>query len=318
MFRKETFQMESKRIEAIDVAKGIGIFLVVIGHFINMNSYPGRVIYSFHMPLFFFLSGICFNEKKYATLLEFFGNRARTLLWPCFCFTMTISLFQSVLISIPLCSLRQELPGALWFLPILFVAEIFYFFLCKMKKNYRLMILLTFYCIGITFYEELQGLPYKTSFIPKALLYYGLGHILRDKTLCYLRNFLIIPKTNRYSSLSLLISIVLVSAAFCLNEANLLVGMLKVAVALCGIFATLMFCSTPFPALLKKSVLLLGQNTLVIMAVHVFFMRCCLYYLESIVDSYVLYKIIEFIFVWSTSLLCVCIVNRYASWIKRI
>lgn len=318
MFRKETFQMESKRIEAIDVAKGIGIFLVVIGHFINMNSYPGRVIYSFHMPLFFFLSGICFNEKKYATLLEFFGNRARTLLWPCFCFTMTISLFQSVLISIPLCSLRQELPGALWFLPILFVAEIFYFYLCKMKKNYRLMILLTFYCIGITFYEELQGLPYKTSFIPKALLYYGLGHILRDKTLCYLRNFLIIPKTNRYSSLSLLISIVLVSAAFCLNEANLLVGMLKVAVALCGIFATLMFCSTPFPALLKKSVLLLGQNTLVIMAVHVFFMRCCLYYLESIVDSYVLYKIIEFIFVWSTSLLCVCIVNRYASWIKRI
>lgn len=56
--------MESKRIEAIDIAKGIGIFFVVIGHFINMSSYPGRVIYSFHMPLFFFLSGICFNEKN--------------------------------------------------------------------------------------------------------------------------------------------------------------------------------------------------------------------------------------------------------------
>lgn len=310
--------MESKRIEAIDIAKGFGIFLVVIGHFINMSSYPGRVIYSFHMPLFFFLSGICFNDKKYATLQELFGNRARTLLWPCFCFTITISLFQSVLISIPLCSLRQELPGALWFLPILFVAEIFYFYLCKIKKNYRLMILLTTYCVGVAFHEELQGLPYKISFIPKALLYYGLGHILRDKTLCYLRKFFLISKAQRYSSLFLLISVVLVSAAFCLNEANLLVGMLKVAVALCGIIATLMFCSISFPALLKESILFLGQNTLVIMAVHVFFMRCSLYYLEPIVDSYVLYKIIEFIFVWSTSLLCVCIVNRYASWIKRI
>lgn len=310
--------MKSKRIEAIDIAKGIGIFLVVIGHFINMNSYPGRVIYSFHMPLFFFLSGICFNEKKYATLQELFGNRARTLLWPCFCFTITISLFQSVLISIPFCSLRQELPGALWFLPILFVAEIFYFYLCKMKKNYRLMILLIFYCIGVLFHENLQGLPYKISFIPKALLYYGLGHVLKDKTLSYLRNFLLISKAKRYASLFLLISVILVSAAFCLNEAKLLDGILKVAVALCGIFVTLMFCSTPFPALLKKSILFLGQNTLVIMAVHVFFMRCSLYYLEPILDSYVLYKIIEFTSVWCTSLLCVCIVNRYASWIKRI
>ena len=310
--------MESKRIEAIDIAKGIGIFLVVIGHFINMCNYPGRVIYSFHMPLFFFLSGICFNEKKYATLQELFGNRARTLLWPCFCFTIIISLFQSVLISIPLGSLRQELPGALWFLPILFVAEIFYFYLCKMKKKYRLMIMLLFYCIGVAFHEDLQGLPYKISFIPKALLYYGLGHVLRDKTLYYLRNFLLISKAKRDASLFLLISVLLVSAAFCLNEANLLVGMLKVAVALCGIFATLMFCSTPFPAQLKKSILFLGQNTLVIMAVHVFFMRCSLYYLEPILDSYVLYKIIEFTSVWCTSLFCVYMVNRYASWIKRI
>lgn len=180
------------------------------------------------------------------------------------------------------------------------------------------MMLLIFYCIGVAFHEDLQGLPYKISFIPKALLFYGIGHILRDKTLSYLRNFLLISKAKRYASLFLLISVVLVSAAFCPNEANLLVGMLKVAVALCGIFATLKFCSIPFSDLLKKSILFLGQNTLVIMAVHVFFMRFCLYYLEPIVDSYVLYKIIEFISVWCTSLLCVCMVNRYASWIKRV
>ena len=46
-----------------DIAKGIGIVLVVIGHFIPDNApswYIGfvSVVYHFHMPLFFFVSGM--------------------------------------------------------------------------------------------------------------------------------------------------------------------------------------------------------------------------------------------------------------------
>ena len=56
---------DTKRIDFIDVAKGIAIFLVVYGH-----TYDGRnlhlFIYSFHMPLFFFISGLLFKENKYA------------------------------------------------------------------------------------------------------------------------------------------------------------------------------------------------------------------------------------------------------------
>ena len=46
------------RIEAIDIARGIGILLVVIGHVLPTDNIFRLIIYSFHMPLFFFLSGI--------------------------------------------------------------------------------------------------------------------------------------------------------------------------------------------------------------------------------------------------------------------
>lgn len=60
---------QTKRIEALDVAKGIGIILVIIGHL--SSSYLHDWIYSFHMPLFFIISGICFKTEKYPSFLFF-------------------------------------------------------------------------------------------------------------------------------------------------------------------------------------------------------------------------------------------------------
>lgn len=54
----------SKRIDWVDVAKGVGIFLMVMGHS-SMPDAVNRWIYSFHMPLFFLLSGLVFNPGKY-------------------------------------------------------------------------------------------------------------------------------------------------------------------------------------------------------------------------------------------------------------
>jgi fucose 4-O-acetylase-like acetyltransferase len=45
---------ELRRDLSIDFIKSIGILLVVLGH---INSPFGKFIYSFHMPLFFIISG---------------------------------------------------------------------------------------------------------------------------------------------------------------------------------------------------------------------------------------------------------------------
>lgn len=65
--KKET----QKRIEYLDAAKGIAIFLVCVGHAItnheNVNEvnlpYLLRFINQFHMPLFFVINGMLFSEK---------------------------------------------------------------------------------------------------------------------------------------------------------------------------------------------------------------------------------------------------------------
>lgn len=46
-----------KRKSFIDIAKGIGIILVVLGHLDTGGQISREIIYSFHMPLFFILSG---------------------------------------------------------------------------------------------------------------------------------------------------------------------------------------------------------------------------------------------------------------------
>jgi acyltransferase len=53
------------RIEWIDAAKGLGIFLVVLGHALPSRTALTTLIFAFHMPLFFFLSGV---TAKAATL----------------------------------------------------------------------------------------------------------------------------------------------------------------------------------------------------------------------------------------------------------
>ena len=74
------------RFEWILIAKGIGMILVVIGHFYPITSpeYWGemrKIIYSFHMPLFFLLSGYLYNSGKYS-YSNLVVNKVQRLLYP--------------------------------------------------------------------------------------------------------------------------------------------------------------------------------------------------------------------------------------------
>ncbi len=65
-----------KRIEIIDVAKCIAIFMVILGHTATNEELLGtppvfiRILYSIHMPLFFFLSGLSIAPKGLKTWAE--------------------------------------------------------------------------------------------------------------------------------------------------------------------------------------------------------------------------------------------------------
>lgn len=70
--------VDSNRIVSFDILKGGGILLVILGH-IQIPYMLKTVIYSFHMPLFFFVSGCFFRP---ISLREFFAKKTRQLLIP--------------------------------------------------------------------------------------------------------------------------------------------------------------------------------------------------------------------------------------------
>ena len=76
------------RIDWIDLVKGFGIILVIYGHNLPfLESY----IYTFHMPLFFFISGLLHSKKmlNYAIIKK----RAKQILVPYFLWSMLLFLF---------------------------------------------------------------------------------------------------------------------------------------------------------------------------------------------------------------------------------
>jgi len=125
------------RNETIDVAKGIGILLVVLGHNWIANHGNGelfRIIFSFHMVLFFFLSGIFLNPRKSLTTTA--RQKAHSLLKPYFVVLLAIAaeevFFDGALpldnlLGVAFASSQSILWAPLWFLPHLFLTTVFSF-----------------------------------------------------------------------------------------------------------------------------------------------------------------------------------------------
>ena len=52
-----------KRIQWVDTSKGLGILLVIVGR-CGIGGIPLKWVYSFHLPLFFIISGYLFSYNE--------------------------------------------------------------------------------------------------------------------------------------------------------------------------------------------------------------------------------------------------------------
>ena len=86
----------NKRIEYIDVAKAIGILLVILGHcyYTAKIPYLGTAIYSFHMPMFFIISGMFLKPMR---LKDGLAKYSKTYLKP-YVFTCLLMFLITVLL----------------------------------------------------------------------------------------------------------------------------------------------------------------------------------------------------------------------------
>lgn len=92
-----------KRVEALDIAKGMAIIFVVLGHVVSRGSVPGvewypilkLVLYKFHMPLFMALSGMSLglswrHRETWTAVGDLVGKRIKTLMVPYLLFGVII------------------------------------------------------------------------------------------------------------------------------------------------------------------------------------------------------------------------------------
>lgn len=55
---------KAERIEWIDIAKAITILIMIAGHTVNFGTGMRNLIFSFHMPLFYILTGYTIREYR--------------------------------------------------------------------------------------------------------------------------------------------------------------------------------------------------------------------------------------------------------------
>lgn len=192
-----------------DIMKGIAILCVIIGHLPSLPPSLFRLILSFHMPLFFMLSGIFFRPEKYSlqrdikrllipflfscgvifliriikssNLISSFENMACEIFWSCG--------------AIHDCEWFSSEPriGVLWFLIALFFARAFYFCVCKIVSSeiYRTLLCVFLSVIGVYLDTTIIYLPFALNQSLSILIYLQFGHLIAKysiktwmKTLC--------------------------------------------------------------------------------------------------------------------------------------
>lgn len=133
-----------KRIVSLDMARGIAIILVVMGHSIFINDSLNIWLSTFHLPAFFLISGWLMQEKNeyeasYTAILK---RKAIGILIPYLWFSIG-SLFldfikvlldrftPDVLITHAMETITFQGYSVMWFLPVLFLAELFVLLLLK-------------------------------------------------------------------------------------------------------------------------------------------------------------------------------------------
>ena len=201
-------EQRSETISWVEIAKGIGIVAVVIGHVPSapMNHY----IFLFHMPLFFLLSGYVFRSMDSLTL---FNRRLRSLMLPYLSFGILVmgidlaaSKFSGVAPVLDVVNPTADLLrlvigggalygpfGAFWFLSCLFMAGLGYNFLSNRlggRKSYvtALVIALSVaLAYLIQFASQSGGVvgkvmgvdPHAIFIVPAAIFFFWVGNRCR-------------------------------------------------------------------------------------------------------------------------------------------
>ena len=170
------------RIEWIDIAKGLGIIFLIYGHIAN-NLFT-QWIYTFHIPLFFFLSGFLFSARK--NFKDFLISKSKSLLIPYLFLGIPMIIPNLKYFDLPYllkCFVIQERMFPLWFISALFIQLLLAYCIIRFIKPKKYQVLVVgILAIGGILFWRLGGksLPWNFDISLIMLPIFYLGYISRD------------------------------------------------------------------------------------------------------------------------------------------
>lgn len=182
--------MNKKRLFYLDAARGLAILLVALGHIWETDRPIPVLIYSFHVPLFFIISGILTarTRQELRPLRQLVLARLRTLIVPYLFFELVFVVLSGLQNGFDLSSrgthfysglLLQPMNVPLWFLPTLFLAELLLLLLLRItgSKSAALAICFVLYLIPF-FPQAAQLLPDAAARCLCSVGFLALGYLL--------------------------------------------------------------------------------------------------------------------------------------------
>ena len=202
-----------QRVVWIDVAKALGMFLVVWGHCVqNVMKFHDddsmavillmRFIYSFHMPLFFIISGLTFNPHAELPYRAFVIKKAKGLIYPYF--TLSLCAFPIWLVERSVGAVQPDsirnivlgtfysnasvirgIANAGWFMLTLFLAECLMGALARHANDIRDLVIMSMGVlligVGVTQYGLVRAMPWHIGVALICQFYVLVGHLARLK-----------------------------------------------------------------------------------------------------------------------------------------
>lgn len=287
---------ETKRIIWIDNAKAIAIILVIIGH-ISGVGILGTFIYSFHMPLFFFLSGLCYKNAKIV-------KKTVRLIY-IYCLACLIYTFSwNVIINHQMLCLKEEIyyliygsyiegnpASILWFLLTLAFTMLLFYAIDKYilkwgKKQINVLVVIIILLLGMIISDLKVIFPFRFQTVLVALPFFAFGHFYW-KLEKYERNrfLFLIPLTILYIIVSLL------NGRVDMESNNYNNYILFIIVAIGGIVLTIFFSKR----IHVKFFAIIGKYTLLIYLLHIYLVMMIKYVLSFLMRNELLIKLSSFL-----------------------
>lgn len=202
-----------KRIGYIDIAKGLGILVIVLAHNDLGGYHPTlhKFIYAFHIPLFFFLSGMFFRPERAfgETVKRRFNTLLKPYLFALFIIYLGEAAFSNMTFPVIVTRIIKALYATgkyidwvqLWFIPHLFAVTIFAwiawrFVFGRVKWDWlRWLLMFAMLAVDVLVMSyfwpftapvigiELYGLPFSLDLVLASGFFFLVGYEVNQKSL---------------------------------------------------------------------------------------------------------------------------------------